>query len=63
MDVLRRYADELVAHACKFVIVSAGERVRGQLRITGVTDVIASEGVYVGDARVGAAQRRAHDDA
>jgi SulP family sulfate permease len=63
MDVLQRYARTLADHACKLVIVSAGDRIREQLRVTGVTDLIGPENIYAGDERVGAALRRAHDDA
>ena len=63
MDVLRRYAEALAQRDCKLVIVSAGERVQEQLRITGVSDAMGSENIYGGDERVGASLRRAYRDA
>lgn len=63
MDVLRRYALALAAQECKLVIVSAGERVQEQLRVTGVTDVVGRENVYAADERVGATLKRAYADA
>jgi hypothetical protein len=63
MDLLVRYARSLAAHSCKLVIVSAGERVREQLIVTGVTDEIGPENVYASEERLGAALRRAHRDA
>jgi sulfate permease, SulP family len=63
MDLLLRYARSLAAHSCKLVIVSAGERVREQLIVTGVTDEIGPENVYASEERLGAALRRAHRDA
>ncbi len=63
MDVLRRYADSLVAVGSKLVIVSASERIIEQLSVTGITDVIGEENVYPGDERVGATLDRATVDA
>ncbi|MFQ1002641.1 SulP family inorganic anion transporter [Modestobacter sp. SSW1-42] len=63
LDVLRRYALTLRAARSKLVVVSAGARVRHQLQVGGVTDVIGAENVYAGDERVGAALRRACADA
>ena len=63
MDVLLRYAQSLVAVGSKLVVVSTNERIDEQLAVTGIIDVIGVENVYSGDERVGAAVRRAHDDA
>ncbi len=63
MDVLRRYAQTLKASGSKLVIVSASERIQEQLRMTGVTDLIAPENIYTGDERVGATLKRAYADA
>lgn len=62
-DVLRRYALQLDAAGSRLVIVSAGDRVREQLAVAGVTEVVGDGGLYAGDERVGATLRRAHDDA
>ena len=63
MDVLRRYAEALAATGSKLVLVSAGDRIQEQLRVTGVTDVIGPENIYPGDERVGATLKRAYEDA
>ena len=63
MDVLRRYAQGLVATDSKLVIVSASERIQEQLRVTGVTDLITPENIYSGDERVAATLKRAYADA
>ena len=63
MDILRRYAQTLKATGSKLVIVSASERIQEQLRVTGVTDLIAPENIYTGDERVGATLKRAYADA
>jgi SulP family sulfate permease len=63
MDVLRRYALALAAVGSKLVIVSAGAQIQEQLALAGITDVIGPDGVYAGDERLGAAVRRAYDDA
>ncbi len=63
MDVLRRYAQALAATGSKLVIVSASPRIQEQLRVTGVTDLIAPEDIYTGDERIGATLNRAYKDA
>jgi len=63
MDVLHRYATSLDQVGSKLVIVSANERIREQLKVTGITDVIGATNVYEGDERVGAATQRAYEDA
>jgi sulfate permease, SulP family len=62
-DVLVRYAQSLSAVDSKLVVVSVGDEVRRQLEVAGIIDVIGPENVYRGDERVGAAVRRAYDDA
>ena len=63
MDVLLRYAQSLAAVGSKLVVVSTNERIDEQLGVTGITAVIGAENIYAGDHRVGAAIRRAYDDA
>ena len=63
MDVLLRYAQALAAVESKLAVVSTNERIDEQLAVTGITAVIGAENVYAGDHRVGAAIRRAYDDA
>jgi sulfate permease, SulP family len=63
MGVLERYAHALTASQSKLVIVSAGEQVQEQLRVTGVTDAVGQENIYTGDERIGATLRRAYADA
>jgi len=47
----------------KLVIVSVTDRIQEQLEITGITEVIGDDNIYVGDDRVGAAVNRAYADA
>lgn len=63
IDVVQRYAVALADVGGKLVLVSVSDRVLDQLRVAGVTEVIAPEDLYRGDERVGATLRRAHDDA
>jgi len=63
MDVLHRYATALAAADSKLVLASVSDRVLEQLRIAGVTDVLDADDHYLGDERIGATLRRAHDDA
>ena len=63
MDVLRRYAEALVAADSRLMIVSANDRIIEQLAVTGITEVIGADSVYPGDERVGATVERASADA
>jgi SulP family sulfate permease len=63
LDVLRRYAIALGAVDSKLVLVSAGERIRSQLEVNGVLEVLEAANVYAGTERVGAALDRAVADA
>ena len=63
MGVLERYARTLAASQSKLVIVSAGQQVQEQLRVTGVTDAVGQENIYTGDERIGATLKRAYADA
>jgi sulfate permease, SulP family len=63
MDVLHRYAQALAATGSKLVIVSASQRIQEQLRVTGVTGLVAPDDIYTGDERVGATLKRAYADA
>jgi len=61
--VLNRYAQSLAAVGSRLVIVSAGERIQEQLRVTGITELIGAENIYTGDERVGATLKRAYTEA
>lgn len=61
--VLGRYAEELNAVGSKLVIVSANERVLGQLEATGATAVIGEDNLYEGEQWIGRTLRQAHADA
>jgi SulP family sulfate permease len=63
MDVLHRYAATLAAADSKLVLSSVSDRVLEQLRVARVTDVVDADDLYLGDERVGATLKRAHDDA
>ena len=63
MEVLKRYAESLRRAGSRLMIVSANERMLGQLEATGTITVIGAPNVYIGDERVGAALARAHEDA
>ena len=45
------------------MVVSTNERIDEQLGVTGIVAVIGADNVNAGDDRVGAADRRAYDDA
>jgi len=55
LDVLARYAADLRDAGSRLVIVSVDSRVRRQLEVGGVTDIVGSSGVVVTDERVGVA--------
>jgi SulP family sulfate permease len=63
MEVLHRYAEALASVDSKLVIVSADERIREQLAVTGITEVVGVENIYDRDERVGASVKRAYGDA
>ena len=63
MDALRRYAESLRDAGSRLVIVSANDRIVEQLDVTGITDVVGTDGIYPGDERVGATVARAEADA
>jgi sulfate permease, SulP family len=63
MDVLHRYASALASADSKLVLASVSDRVMEQLGVARVTAVVDAEDLYVGDERVGATLRQAHDDA
>ena len=60
MDVLRRYAEELLAADSKLVIISGDDRVHEQLAVTRVTSAVGSENLYTSDEWVGATLKRAY---
>ena len=62
-ETLIRYAAALQGAGSKLVLISDSRRVRSQLVVTGVTAAIGSENLYESDEWLGAALRRAHDDA
>jgi len=59
VDVLARYAAQLVGVGSRLAIVSVDDMVVRQLAAGGVIDVIGPDNVIVGDERVGAALARA----
>jgi SulP family sulfate permease len=63
LAVLSRYAENLAGVGSKLVIVSTGDRVEEQLRLSGVTATVGPENVYPSDDRVGAALAEAYADA
>jgi SulP family sulfate permease len=63
MDVLRRYAEDLLASNSKLVIISADERIHEQLAVTRVTAAVGTENIYTSDEWVGAALKRSYADA
>jgi sulfate permease, SulP family len=63
IEVLRRYASSLAGMRGKLVLVSANPRIRAQLELTGVADLIGRENLYEGNERLGGAVRRAYQDA
>ena len=63
MDVLFRYAVALRDTGSRLVIVSANERIQEQLVITGISEVVGTDGVYPSDERLGITVRRAVEDA
>lgn len=63
MDVLLRYAQSLQQVGSRLVIVAGSERIFEQLEVTGITQTIGAQSVYLSDQRVGAALRSALRDA
>jgi SulP family sulfate permease len=63
IDVLRRYAEKLRDSGSRLIIASADPRVVHQLEVGGVLDIVGSDGLILGDDRVGAAVARAVADA
>lgn len=63
MQVLERYATQLDDASCRLLITHADDKVRSQLEVGGVIDVIGEEGVYRSDQWLGATVRSAHRDA
>jgi SulP family sulfate permease len=63
MDVVLRYAQDLVAVGSRLLIVSTNDRIDEQLAVTGITAVIGPHSIYSGDQRVGASVARAEADA
>ncbi len=63
MEILSRYAASLHDAQSKLVLVYAHPRVRDQLEVTGVADLIGEENIYESDEWLGATAIRAHDDA
>ena len=59
IDVLGRYAAQLVDVGSRLVIVSVDTRVLRQLAAGGVVDIVGPDGILIGDERVGAAVARA----
>ena len=63
IDVLRRYAESLADVGSKLVVVSLNERLAEQFRVTGLTDIIGDENMYLSTPRLGAALDQAYSDA
>jgi len=63
MDVVARYAQSLRDVGSKLVIVSATERIQQQLDAAGVTAIIGTDDIHLGNERVGATLERAVADA
>ena len=63
MDVLSRYAVNLSDVGSKLMLVSTNEQIDEQLAVAGILDLVGRDNVYRGDARVGAAVKRANADA
>ena len=63
LAVLHRYAEALAAVGSKLVLISVDERIRDQLAVAGITDVVDGEDIYGVNERVGATLRRAYRDA
>jgi sulfate permease, SulP family len=63
MDALHRYAISLAAVDSTLMLVSVSDRVLEQVAVTGITDVIGVDHVYLGEDRVGSTFARAHTDA
>jgi sulfate permease, SulP family len=63
MQVLSRYATELLAADSRLMIVSADPAIREQLRTSGVLTLVGAESIYERDERLGASVRQAHADA
>ncbi|CAA9249113.1 MAG: Sulfate permease [uncultured Actinomycetospora sp.] len=62
-DVVDRYATALRAAGSRLVLVVNSSRLFGQLRVTGVLEVLGEENIYRGNEWVGRALRRVHRDA
>lgn len=63
MDVLHRYAAALDSAGSRLVIVSTTPEIEEQLRVTGITEIVGSDGIYRGDHRVGATTALAEREA
>jgi SulP family sulfate permease len=63
VDVLLHYAEGLRDHDSKLVLVSADERIRDQLTVGGVTDLVGAENIYTSDEWIGRSLKQAHRDA
>ncbi len=63
IDVLARYAQQLLAVDSKLMLVSTNERIDEQLAATGIADLVGAGNIYRGDERVGATLDRARNDA
>jgi SulP family sulfate permease len=63
IEVLARYARTLEAVGSRLIIVSAGDRIADQFAVTGLTELIGDDAVYLTDDRVGRALAQAQGDA
>jgi SulP family sulfate permease len=63
MDVMRRYAQDLHEHGGQLKLVINDQHVARQLAQEGLTDLLGTANVYMGNEWRGATLRRAHADA
>ena len=63
MEVLSRYARSLHAVGSKLVIISGDDQLNDQFGVTGVTDLVGEDNIYMSDEWVGETLRRAYADA
>ena len=62
-DILARFARSLQAVNSRLVIVTDSQRVLDQLAVTGVTDLIGQDNIYISNEWIGKMARQAYDDA
>ncbi|MFC2153314.1 SulP family inorganic anion transporter [Actinomycetota bacterium] len=63
MQVVERYAQQLAEADSRLLITYVDDKVRSQLEVSGVIDIIGEDSLYESDQWLGATVRRAHADA